>query len=506
MKIRHLTFFFSLLACAFTHAWAEDIIQMLPLRTTPGIATADNRSVDFVLNSTAADNVWGYQLDIVLPEGMQFDDSQGSPFTLKAERHPASPAPHHIDYAHLVTGVWRIIVTPDDDTRINGKEGLILQARYTTANNLKEGLYPIQVKRSMIATDGAHGTEPVLSTSYFVVGDSIKSTMKHVDFNEATGLLPTFVVDSLNKELSANQAITWLDIRQVDQLGKTLNALQNANALIIAKAGTSHATRENTLAWAQNATPVCTELYLDEASGSFEMPFDFHATHMEMARTLYKTMWNTLCLPFAMTTEQIHDLLGQGTQIGVYEDFRNDTLLFLRQDTTTHILQANTPYLIKAGTAIDALEFSDFDLIKPNTLEQNINNFVFLGTYEGKKPIPSGCYFVSNNKFWKTEGASFQRPFRAYFRDDRGGAGVKELSFAFWEPGDFDEDDDFKEDEELKEDDEEELKPDEEDDTTVINGIPVRISNKPIYTLQGQRVVRPKRGIYICDGRKIFIK
>ena len=483
----------------FSRVQAEDIIQMLPLRTTAGITTSDARSIDFVLNTTSNDPVWGYQLDILLPIGVQFDESLNPPFTLQAERYPVSPNAHHIDCAHLPTGWWRIIVTPDDASHLTGKTGIILRARFTTSNDLTDGLHPILVKRSVIALNGTEGIEPMQSTSYAIVGDAISTGLEHVDFSEAKGLLPSFVVDSLNQELSTNEKITRLDIRQVDQLGKSLHSLPNTNALVVAKAGTAHATRTNTLAWAQSVTPICDDLYLDEEAGTFEMPFDFHANTMEVVRTVYRSKWNTLCLPFALSKEQIYDLFGDGTQIGCYKGIRHgvsDTLVFERMDTALYALEANTPYLIKAGTDTYSLMLDNFDLEYTSSLEQNIDDFVFMGTYQGKKVIPMGCYFISDNQFWLNQGASLQRPFRAYFRDDTGGAGVKQLSFSFWQPSD---DDGFDEDEDDEDKDDDEI-------MTKIDGTHAIISDsKPIYNLQGQRVLHPRRGIYIREGRKLFI-
>lgn len=488
MKIR--LFILSLIgtALSLSQIQAEDIVQVLPLRTTAGITTSDARSVDFVLSTSETTPVWGYQLDILLPDGVQFDESLPTPFTLSATRHPQSGALcHHIDYTHLPTGWWRIIVTPDDDTHLTGKTGLILQARYTTESTLGEGLHPIRVKRSVIATSGTEAVSPMLSTSYVVVGDETFSTNKHVDFSEAQGLLPTFVIDSLNHALYENYNITRLDIRNVDTIAKPLLELPNLNALTIAKYGAGHAQALNTIAWSATKTPVCHQMLLEENGGTFEMPFDFHVDDMRMARKIYKSKWNTLCLPFDMTNEQIRDSLGHNTQIGVFmgiqtDQLDNEYLLFERQDTLTYTIEAHRPYLIVAGNLIDTLRIQDTDLSVPITLEQNFNNFVFLGTYDANIPIPVGSYYISNNLFYKSTGLSTQRPFRGYFRDDRSNSSnVKQLSFTFWE--------------------------DEDDEETGINNTTIRLTDPaPTYNLQGLRIAHPRRGIYIRNGRKLIIK
>lgn len=490
MKISRFALFFVYLTCFWGQMRAEDIIQMVPLHTTAGITSGDACSVDFVLTTNSSTPVWGYQLDILLPEGVQFDDSLSTPFTLKAERNPLSA--HHIDYAHLLTGWWRIIVTPNDYTRLTGSEGVVMQARYITANDLTEGLHPILVKRNVIATTGTQGINPMRSASYFAISEGLRTNLRHVELSGATGQLPAFVVDSLCNELAEDSLLTRLDIRSIDSIAKPLGELPNKNALIIAKAGTQHAGVQNTLTVPQLGSPVCQELLLDEESGNLDIPFDFKATRVKLLRTLYKTKWNTLCLPFGLTTDEIHTILGPKTQIATFKGFETENeenyLVFERKDTSSYTIEANFPYLIKTGvTRRDTLLFSNLNLTQPASLEQDVDDFVFVGTYNAYVPIPVDCYYISDNTFYQSAGLSTQRPFRAFFRDDRG-AGVKQLSFTFWEPNDEDTGED-------------------EDDytTTYINLRANSDDSIPIFNLQGQCVAHPCRGICIRNGRKLLI-
>ena len=108
-------------------AHAEDIIQMEPLHTRAGVTTADAATLRFRMITSQVDAVWAYQIDLLLPDGVQLDETLPSPFTLTADHHPLTADEtgyqHHVDYAHLATGWWRIIVTPDDSTRLTANDG-----------------------------------------------------------------------------------------------------------------------------------------------------------------------------------------------------------------------------------------------------------------------------------------------------------------------------------------------------------------------------------------------
>jgi len=470
-------------------AHAEDIVQMDPLHTHAGVTTGDAATLHFRMATSQSDGVWAYQLDVLLPDGIQFDETLPNPFTLTVDHYPQASAEagfeHHIDYAHLPTGWWRIIVTPDNATRLTSNDGIVFDARYVTDSSLADGIYPVKVKGSVISTTGSQGSEPMFSTSYLVVGNSPLSVEQMPALTDFTGYLPSFVVDSLNADLALNSRLTSIDIRNVDSLSHSLQ-MQNANALILAKPGTSHSTNTNVVAVDGNGA-VCSLLQLHESKGPFYAPFSFQVQDGSLYRPMVYYKWNTLCVPYAMSTDQVAATFGASARLarfsGLSKDGNGDDVLcFTPIDITAEGIEANVPYLIKPASSLLQLSLHQAEVVATTAMEQEADDFVFIGSYDAGSLIPDGFYYISDNRFWLSQGLSTMIAFRGIFRDDRPSPSrMRSMSFGF----------------------------DDEDDevVTAIDGLRISDANrKPVYNLQGQRVSKPQRGIFVSEGRKMIYK
>lgn len=466
---------------------------MEPLHTRAGVTTADAATLRFRMITSQVDAVWAYQIDLLLPDGVQLDETLPSPFTLTADHHPLTADEtgyqHHVDYAHLATGWWRIIVTPDDSTRLTANDGIVLDARFVTANTLADGIYPVRVRGSVISTTGSAGTEPMFSTSFLTVGTSPLSVSPAPSLQAFTGYLPTFVVDSLNRSLSANTRLTSLDLRNADSLALPLQ-VQNANALVLAKSGTAHAAVTNTVAIDHLGAATCSHLQLHESWGPFAAPLPFSVDSGTIYRPMVSYKWNTLCLPFAMTTDQVAAVFGSTSHIarfsGLSEDaLGHDMLCFTPIDITAEGIEANVPYLIRPESSLLRVPLHGMQMASTTALEQEADDFVFVGSYDAGAVIPDGYYYISDNRFWLSRGLSTQLAFRGIFRDDRPSPSrISSMAFR------FDEDDND----------------DENGVVTAIDGVPVMVTtDAPLYNLQGQRVTHPRHGIYLRGGRKTVV-
>lgn len=467
-------------------ALPEDIIQVLPLRLAECTTMGQQGSMQFVMNSSADADVWGYQLDILLPDGIEFDDSEGSPFTLNENRNPlditGTATEHQVDYAHLPSGWWRLIVTPDNAARISDREGTVLSARYLADASLPAGIYSVKVRHSVIASDGSTGVEPMQSSSYLAVGSSSLSTERAPQLRMLSGYVPSFVVDSLNSELALNHRITSLDLRNADSLAADLQ-IANPNALLLVKASTSLAERTNAVGIAQNGSGTCHSLLLDEATGPFSAPIDFTADELQLARPISNSKWNTLCLPFSLSGEELAQLFGE-VKLARFDSLKHnalgqDVLRFVPVDVQSECLEANVPYLFRPMIAVDKLQLQDMVVKQTGSLAQSGGDMTFLGSYEPGVPVPEGYYFISDNKFWLSHQQSTMLAFRGFFRDDRPSAARRvNLSFEVDEP---------------------------EPVVTGLNHTSTSFGSNTsyYYNLQGQRVNRMQRGIYVRNGRKI---
>ena len=87
--------------------------------------------------------------------------------------------------------------------------------------------------------------------------------------------------------------------------------------------------------------------------------------------------------------------------------------------------------------------------------------------------MDSGDYFFSNNNLYKATSTKSIKPFRAYFKDVPAGA---RLMFF--------------------------------DETTGISEVMGNTEKASgiYYDLQGRRIAQPQKGLYIVNGKKVFVK
>ena len=228
-------------------------------------------------------------------------------------------------------------------------------------------------------------------------------------------------------------------------------------------------------------------------------------------RSINAGQWSTICLPFAMTSDQLTEAFGDGVALAEftgyevednnYSDASGITLQFTKLAETASTV-ANTPYLIKVTNAIT---YDEGFTVKNVTLtpdEDNttvsITNTVGSGKnkkeytidfygYIAKSTMDAGEFFISGGKFYKntTDGKSI-KGFRADFLLG------ENINPAFAKPMSIDID----------------------GETTGIIEIKAneRTLTDGVYTINGQYVGKnvdsntlPK-GVYIINGKKKIVK
>jgi len=212
-------------------------------------------------------------------------------------------------------------------------------------------------------------------------------------------------------------------------------------------------------------------------------------------RTLYKDdSWNTLCLPFSMTEEQVSAQLApaalmeldtEGTYGGHKTGLEGTTLYLYFKNANT--ITAGRPYIIKwaeGGTDITNPVFNAVTISSANCagIPSADGTVTFQGTYAPAplaKDDPSNLYLGASNMLYWPAGDNFKvNPFRAYFKlSDGTNASRFVLNF-------------------------------DNGESTTVDGLQFTVdSGETLYDLQGRRVnASPKKGIYIKQGRKVIIK
>jgi hypothetical protein len=154
--------------------------------------------------------------------------------------------------------------------------------------------------------------------------------------------------------------------------------------------------------------------------------------------------------------------------------------------TTVTAMEANHPYLIKVANAITAedgftVDGVDIDPEAEPTKQVGTTKKTrgyFYGTYVANTTVPEYNLFISNDRFYYSNGSTKMKAFRGYFELydylsslDEAGARI-----------------------------------------TMIDGDATGISemkrlrngeNEIFYDLQGRKVVNPGKGLYINNGRKV---
>lgn len=222
-------------------------------------------------------------------------------------------------------------------------------------------------------------------------------------------------------------------------------------------------------------------------------------------RTIKAGNWSTICLPFAMTGDQVKaafgdvelaDFNGYETVEDADENIIGINVKFNSVDATAG-LQANHPCIIKVGETVN--EFSvDGVTIEPEdeptvaAVKRTKKQWSeLIGTYVantvvGNAEEDSWMLYLANNKFYYSKGTAKMKAFRAYFdfydvlADFENAAKI-----GFYVDG----------------------------DATSIDGIGTQRVVEGVYDLSGRKIQlengdlnKLQKGVYIIDGKKVTIK
>lgn len=192
-------------------------------------------------------------------------------------------------------------------------------------------------------------------------------------------------------------------------------------------------------------------------------------------RTLVANKWNTLCLPFDVTAEQIKNILKAEGMVREYKDQTADCINFQAAETMT----AGVPYLIKPTEEVKGLTFEG---VKITAVEGKTKggigseNLAISGILGARKLESFELFLNAAGKFVAPAAATnTMKGFRAYFMSLLG-AGAK-INI--------------------------------DGETTGINSIETEATvNGKVYNLNGQYVGNSlnglKKGIYVVNGKKVI--
>lgn len=197
--------------------------------------------------------------------------------------------------------------------------------------------------------------------------------------------------------------------------------------------------------------------------------FDTSLTTVGIRRTI-KVGYNTVCLPFSLTAEQVAAAFGTGTKVYAFsensDDANNATINF----TETNTISANVPVLVNATTASESQVFENVTIVDAADARVEGKNFDFVGTY-APMTVAEGDYFIGGGKLYKSKGNTNMNAFRAYIQT-KTDAPVKMFI------GDFE---------------------------TSINELNANPDlSEATFNVAGQRISKMQKGINIVNGKKVL--
>lgn len=168
-----------------------------------------------------------------------------------------------------------------------------------------------------------------------------------------------------------------------------------------------------------------TTLSLSEENTSLGIDSDTYG-NVTVDRTLKADSWNTFCVPFAMTAEQL--AANKITEVRKLENtVENGGSVVLNFSEPVTEIEAGVPYIVKVGEAVSQITVNGVAVKVAVPAPLEVGSVNMQGNY-GKMSITGDQYFISNNKFYRAADKNVTvKGFRAYITMDQAAAGVNQM-------------------------------------------------------------------------------
>lgn len=168
-----------------------------------------------------------------------------------------------------------------------------------------------------------------------------------------------------------------------------------------------------------------TTLSLSEENTSLGIDSDTYG-NVTVDRTLKADSWNTFCVPFAMTAEQL--AANKITEVRKLENtVENGGSVVLNFSEPVTEIEAGVPYIVKVGEAVSQITVNGVAVKVAEPAPLEVGSVNMLGNY-GKMSITGDQYFISDNKFYRAADKKVTvKGFRAYITMDQAAAGVNQM-------------------------------------------------------------------------------
>lgn len=209
----------------------------------------------------------------------------------------------------------------------------------------------------------------------------------------------------------------------------------------------------------------------DDLTSTMMNTFGGKEVNVELSRPIASGQWNTLCVPFNMSADQIESVFGAGTSVAVFSNAENDVVNF----STANEITAGIPCILYPANTVNKISLSNIPLknfLAPGSVKST--DYTFVGTLATTSPAGTIFYFANGNQIKKLTADGSIKAFRAYFASNGQEARLFSVDGII----------------------------------TAINTIKDEIQpdNTPAYNISGQRVSKNYKGIVIKNGKKAIIQ
>ena len=209
----------------------------------------------------------------------------------------------------------------------------------------------------------------------------------------------------------------------------------------------------------------------DDQTSTMMNTFGGKEVNVELSRPIASGQWNTLCVPFNMSADQIESVFGAGTSVAVFSNAENDVVNF----STANEITAGIPCILYPANTVNKISLSNIPLknfLAPGSVKST--DYTFVGTLATTSPAGTIFYFANGNQIKKLTAEGSIKAFRAYFASNGQEARLFSVDGII----------------------------------TAINTIKDEIQpdNTPAYNISGQRVSKNYKGIVIKNGKKAIIQ
>ncbi len=209
------------------------------------------------------------------------------------------------------------------------------------------------------------------------------------------------------------------------------------------------------------------------------------STNLTIYRPMSSDKWNTFCVPFALTSEQIDVAFGKDTEVRKYVGANGNVLTFEKATA----IEAGTPYLIKPAKADNKYIFKGVNVTTTEPAKVGEGDIKFCGVYNqtNVNTLATADTHISgivDNMVKRAKADSSIKGFRAYFSVPNNISESTEAALRVAIDG----------------------------ETTGIDAIEGIETNTPtrVYNLSGQYVgtstANLKPGVYVSGGKKVIVK